>query len=130
MDSKNNILFGYSHNSTFYGSGVIISEDRGETWSDFYETNDECKSMTSLNDTMYVAGGHSVVMSADYGQSWIHIDESLSGYKSIEGIAVDPVFHNIFVGTWGSGVLRSTDNGSSWQLNGFNDWLVFSLFSA
>ncbi len=129
VDSKDNILIGYCHTYPFVGSGVKISEDNGENWTDFYKTNDECKCITFLNDIIYVAGGHSVALTADYGISWLHIDDSLEAYNSIEGIAIDPVSHNIFLSSGGTGIICSKDHGSSWQWNGLDYRNVYPLLS-
>lgn len=76
------------------------------------------------DDTIFI-GGDSLYISRDKGQSWIQV--SPAGQK-IEITALIKVNDIIFLGTYGSGVFISTNDGNYWQP--FNNGLgAFALYA-
>jgi len=116
-----------------YPRGVFLSTDYGLTWAQAGSGSSdlEVKSITmgpgaGPGETNLFAGTtDGVFLSTDNGTSWTLVDTTMSE-KELSCIAAfadssDPsgvVKTYLFAGTWGEGVFRSTDYGSSWtQMN-------------
>ncbi len=109
--------------------GVFLSTDHGATWAQAGSgaSNLEVKSLAmgpgaAPGETYLFAGTtRGVSLSTDNGTSWSVVDTTM-GSKELSRIdafadSSDPsgtVKTYLFAGTWGEGVFRSTDYGSSW----------------
>lgn len=105
-----------------YSVGVFRSSDNGNSWTKVnqglgsYYT--QCLGIDQ-NNNIYVGTDQDLYFSSDLGLNWsyIDIDGAISGNTyDVTALLVDG--SNIFVGTSGSGIFASTDNGVSWaQVN-------------
>ncbi|MBN1261058.1 MAG: DNRLRE domain-containing protein [Anaerolineae bacterium] len=67
---------------------------------------------------VYAGTNQGVYRSSDGGETWFPGNGGLGGYGDlvISGLAIDPVDSNtLVIGTWGYGLLKSTDGGSNWS---------------
>ncbi len=120
------------------GNGALLSTDRGTSWSavnnGLTTNNSGTHSVFALavtpngaGDTNLFAGTDNdggVFRSTNNGTSWTEVDSGLTNtYYGIFGTPTVNVFTitsgiggtNIFAGTHGLGVFRSTNNGTSWS---------------
>ena len=96
--------------------GVYKSEDNGDNWSAAGLTGTDVRSITAMQDTLYVGTLNSgIYKSTDWGANWVSINNGLgssSGFRAME-CKGDIVFA---AGPIGTGVYRSTDFGANWAL--------------
>jgi ligand-binding sensor domain-containing protein len=103
-------------------SGIRRSTDDGRTWTDasggLRFAQGSISTITALAATgtqVYAilgATGSRVFVSANQGQSWEPVNNSLPSQLQTTSLAV--VGSNVFAGALGSGVFRLTDNTQSW----------------
>lgn len=76
------------------------------------------------DDNIFI-GGDSLYISRDKGENWV---ASAPSGKTIEVTALLKVNDIIFLGTYGSGVLISTNDGNTWQPynNGLGDYALYA----
>jgi photosystem II stability/assembly factor-like uncharacterized protein len=106
------------HVIAWTSSGFYRSANNGDDWSSIVdpllEDVQKAALATSPSGDVLLATSRVLLRSRDKGLSW----KIASGMFPIEvspsGIAVDSK-GNIYITTWGSGVLRSADNGSTWE---------------
>lgn len=104
------------------GSGVAISNNRGESWFSASEgLASGVNAFALLNDKVFAATGYGVYVSTNSGTSWSRSDTGLSLglFPGVSAITVCD--SNIFIArSWLisnynlSGILYSTDEGISW----------------
>jgi hypothetical protein len=117
-----------SQNSLIAGSmgGAYISPDNGSTWTfvSFGRTGGTVKALV-VSGTSLFAGtdGEGVFRSRDNGMSWMAVDSGLT-FKDINAFAVSG--GNLIAGSSG-GILRSTDDGTSWTYLGLQFNIVTAL---
>ena len=83
-----------------------------------------------IGTNLFAGGGLGVFRSTDNGTSWLHVSSGLTyfntstGQIATAGVRAFAVLPdgiggmNLFAGTWGGGMYRSTNNGSTWtQVN-------------
>ncbi len=83
-----------------------------------------------VGSSLFAGGGLGVFRSTDNGTSWLHVSSGLTyfntstGQIATAGVRAFAVLSdgiggmNLFAGTWGGGMYRSTNNGSTWtQVN-------------
>jgi ligand-binding sensor domain-containing protein len=94
------------------GGDVLRTSDNGDTWATVGLPGSTVHSITvNSGDEIYAGVVMALFRSADMGYSW---SLSLSLYPtSVISSAIDASGH-IFLGTDGSAIFRSTDNGASW----------------
>ena len=105
FDSYDNVYVGT-------GTGIYMSMDNGDTWS-AYGMNDSGIAAIAFNDSGYVFAGtsYAVYRSIDNGATW----DQLPTGGGTRTVTVAPNGF-IFAGCWeNAGILRSTDNGDSWE---------------
>ncbi|MBE9508544.1 MAG: hypothetical protein IMY86_10885, partial [Chloroflexi bacterium] len=73
----------------------------------------------STNPSIVYAGtNQGIYRSADGGENWEPRNGGLGGYGDlvITGLQIDPIDpQTLVIGTWGYGLLRSTDSGANWS---------------
>jgi len=105
----------YSDGTTVYAGtnyGVYFTNDIGEPWFSI-GPQDEIMSIITAGNNIIAGSGASygIWITSNMGQTWAHP-------SGIDNQSVYSLCRNdnyLFAGTWGSGVFRSSDNGSSWQ---------------
>jgi hypothetical protein len=108
------------------GAGVFKTSDAGMTWSPANEglTARDVFALTfdASAATLYAGTQLGVSASTDGGRSWTDL---LTGV-AVRSLAVDPLVPAVLY-AGGSGVLKSTDAGASWNKTGLNGAVVNSL---
>ena len=114
------------------GSGIFISEDNGQTWTNSnegFETDVHVsKILVSPYDSSIVYAttqgatefqektgkGHGVFISKDYGKSWKKINKGLETLEA-NTISIDPNNKNVlYLGTDDDGLYKSVNSGDTW----------------
>lgn len=94
---------------------VFRSTDHGSTWTassnQFTISNKGSLAFDVARTTVYLVTESGLFSSADKGSNWTSVS-SLSG-GNVYGVTVN-ASNNIFVGSYGSGVWVSTDQGATW----------------
>ena len=108
--------------------GLLRSTDGGETWGFYGNVN--VSFFTLVTDpasatTLYAGNisGAGIYKSTDGGAHWVAINNGLPANQGATGalplvlcLAVDPAHSTtLYAGTYGNGLYRSTDGGSSWS---------------
>lgn len=112
-------LYIHRNGTLFAGTvrkGLYRSHDGGENWMPSGEglANDQIASMTAGPDgSIYVGTGAGVFVSRDGGRHWDTANKGLE-IVLVRSIVATPS-GSLFIGTAGNGLLRSHDNGQSWQ---------------
>ena len=117
INEGDSIFAGYYPYSTFLDGGVSISHDNGETWADFHKNDRGSWDMNLFNSAYYIVDDRSIAKSLDKGETWHELRSGLEDVR-LRTIAIDQTNGFLFVGSWGNGVYRSTDNGLTWSWNG------------
>jgi photosystem II stability/assembly factor-like uncharacterized protein len=65
--------------------------------------------------SVYAGGPRGLFASANGGRTWSRVLTLRKAVSRVTAIALDPVRANVlYVGTWGSGVMKSDDGGQTW----------------
>lgn len=106
-------------------AGLFRSRNDGENWTRIHEHNDLRTIAINSVGFVYTGAGNTIFRSTDNGDSWI---ENQIANADIRVIAINSNDH-IFVGSWGSGIFRSTEDGNTWQQinSGLSNTNVLSL---
>ena len=106
------------------GGGVFRSTDNGTNWtgvSTGLPSNSRVRSIISIGSNTFAGTDSGVYISANDGGNWAQVNSGLTN-KSIWAFAVMPNGSggtDLLAGTWGGGVFRSTNNGTSWTATAF-----------
>jgi len=135
-DPANYEITGFAFNSagdvyvSLVINGVIYSTDEGDTWNDIGDGLESSAWSIAINsdDDIFVGSGESIYFRAHDAAEWIMLD-TYAGYGQIDGLHIqtdDDIFasrmalhaknadsDNTF--PWGCSLLRSIDNGVSWE---------------
>jgi Uncharacterized protein related to plant photosystem II stability/assembly factor len=108
--------------------GLLRSTDGGESWSGYGNVSDSFFTLVTdptSSTTLYAGNiaGTGVFKSTDSGAHWTTINNGLPTNQGatgalplVLGFAVDPSRPtNLYAGTYGNGLYRSTDGGLSWS---------------
>ena len=101
-----------------FGSGVARSLDGGATWSSsragLLNTFVRCLAVRPQHpDSVYCGTNDGVFLSVDGGVTWKQL---LSTSASVRTLAIHPIrTGTIYAGTYGSGVYKSLNAGTSWS---------------
>ena len=108
---------GFAHDRTIIAgtsSGLYCSTNRGKSWtaSDLNCGFAEITSLASISDSSYVAIADeaSLYRSTDFGQAWMNINVPASSIQTVNA------GRNIIVITTDEAILRSDDQGESWEV--------------
>ena len=119
--------------------GVFISSDGGLHWTDKdtgFTQSANC--FASIGGTVFAGTNDGVYSSGNNGINWNACNNGLSysNYDSIYGhapqvVRLHAVGKNLFAGTTGEGIFRSTDEGTSWSEvdSGLNSLDIYGLAS-
>ncbi|MDQ3021245.1 MAG: hypothetical protein M3R36_11860 [Bacteroidota bacterium] len=112
------------------GEGVSVTSDGGNTWSpangDFFG-NVTVNTIAFNGTTMFAGTIWGIYRSTNSGANWINVSSTGHG-AGVEKIII--LNNIIFAATYGRGVKKSTDNGTTWEFsnNGLgNDRTVNTL---
>ena len=106
-DADGNILAGT------WGGNIYRSADGGLNWEKINESMTVgfiWSIVVDSSNTIYVGTEQGVYYSSDEGANWIHT--SLND-KDVRALGIDPD-GNLYAGTWGLGIYKSTDGGATW----------------
>lgn len=106
-ENNNQLLAG-----SLYGK-IYKSIDNGTNWKAINETMQvhSIWSVITKNNSIFAATEQGVFVSENNGDLWVNC--GLTG-KDVRAIAFDNS-GNLYAGTWGAGVFKSSDNGSTWE---------------
>ncbi len=96
-------------------NGVYFSANDGEKWEKIdHDFEGSVLDVSITNSNFYAATPNHLWLSTNYGKNWQFIDKGIDFNNfSIEKIAV--LDSNIFIGTRGNGLYKSSDNGNVWE---------------
>ncbi len=112
-------------------ASVYLSNDNGTSWDEVNSGMPEVEVLClGVMGTNLFAGtyGRGVFFSEDYGNSWTEVNSGIR--PDAEVLRLVASGNKIFAGSrWGGRVIRSTDNGASWQpiFTGLPHFMEFSL---
>jgi len=101
-----------------WDGGLLISDDAGETWQQFYSTNVVDMAIDSYNEKLFLLGKWGEInISTDRGITWRTIRSSNDSEHTV--IKIDPTnSQRIYVGSFNLWVSR--DDGTSWERKPFD----------
>jgi len=119
----------FSNDTTIYAgtnSGVYYTNDIGDPWFSI-GPDDWIYSLIKAGNNLVAGSGSAkgIWISSDLGANW----SNASGMENQSVYALCKNDNYIFAGTWGSGVFRSGDKGSTWQKVGLEGEPVQAVFS-
>jgi len=98
--------------------GLFQSTDNGDTWENIGFANTDKRSLAKNSQDVIYLGSAAYPMgfhrSSDYGSTW----QSFLSNQCVQSLAVDDndiVYANLFCYGWGGGIVRSDDNGETWE---------------
>ncbi|MFH1161892.1 MAG: T9SS type A sorting domain-containing protein [Candidatus Jorgensenbacteria bacterium] len=127
-DKKTNaILYGS-------GSGIFRSTDEGKSWTFVWSAGGGGCFLAKPDGSILGGMSYRITQSDDGGATWREIFYDPRPYFNVEELAMNPRTGSIFAGTAdtiGLGILRSTDDGKTWQQSngGLGDLHVWSVAS-
>jgi photosystem II stability/assembly factor-like uncharacterized protein len=97
------------------GGHIFKSMDSGSNWNSLDMTGDAMALDRAAPWTLYAGQQYGVYISSDYGASWIKPVNDLQ-YTAVRTLTIDPLSPLIvYAGTYGKGIFKSTDGGTSWS---------------
>jgi photosystem II stability/assembly factor-like uncharacterized protein len=97
-------------------SGSFRSTDNGANWTALESSlmSGKVYSAANIGTNKIVSTSGGLFYSTDNGKTWIRVEthNDIGGY-SVTALAVGG--NDLYAGTYGKGVLRSTDNGANWS---------------
>lgn len=106
--------------------GIFLSTDMGATWTpaDNGLTNFNVSDIAVYGTNLFAGTNSGLFLSTNNGANWVS-----AGFTNISINPITVLDTNIFVGTWGFGVFRSTDGGTTWTQvnNGLTDSLIYDF---
>ncbi len=132
-ESSSILVFDAQHITVSTGSGIILSEDAGNTFNYVLDSPIEITSFTKLSSTEGYALGGALYKTVNQGNSWEEI--SICGSNYFYNLNKQD---NVLVVSHSRGICSSQDLGANWtnyqhgiefhysMIFSFNDYLVFS----
>ncbi len=121
VDSRDNLFVGTFHQDLERGptGGIFRSTDNGETWFHIQQGLPDAHIndlQVNSNDEIFAVTPNLILKSIDDGETWqVILDDSTKQLDEFRLLAINSQDH-LFVGTFGSGILRSTDGGANWTV--------------
>ena len=119
----------FSNDTTIYAgtnTGVYYTNDIGDPWFSIGPEDWIFSIITAGNNIVAGSGSDKGIwITSDLGQNW----SQASGIDSQSVNALCKSENYLFAGTWGGGVFRSDNNGSSWQKVGLDGEPVQAVLS-
>ena len=107
-------------------SGLYVSPDNGSTWNFSYGANLEFRSIYVRNGQVYAASwGGGVFVSDNNGVTWTNLNDDIVGIPFTSVVVTSS--NNIILGSFDSGIYKSTDNGASFYSVPIDYRFVWSL---
>jgi photosystem II stability/assembly factor-like uncharacterized protein len=116
------------------GAQLFKSADGGANWTT-PDPTPKAPPLSLLVDefgVLYAGTFQGLWKSTDGGESYVHLSPNLPDPNLlVSALAIDPADHDypgtVYAGTWGGGVLRSTDGGVTWSDLGLSGQGIVSL---
>ncbi len=101
---------------------IIKSYDQGGSWRTVYRIEDEVKKIviSPIDSRVIIVGsdGKGIFRSIDSGKNWQDLEDILKDYKEIKkfrDLVISADNGTVYMATY-YGILKSSDNGTSWQI--------------
>ncbi len=116
-------LLSYSEgdNDDRWGSGLMRSTDKGNSWKDVSNFYSNLRGVVSVNNYLFGAGDDSVYKSSDQGLKWSSCKTGIDSldllersYSQIEKIHSNGTDY-LFLRDFHNGIYRSSNYGESWE---------------
>jgi photosystem II stability/assembly factor-like uncharacterized protein len=120
------------HNSYIFANtwsnGVYRTSDNGDNWEAANNgmTSGGGWDMLSYGSYLFCSNGYGVYRSIDDGDNWTQVN---NGLTSTTAYRLAQSGSYIFVGTYVSGIFRSSNFGDSWEPAGLNNSTIYALTS-
>jgi ligand-binding sensor domain-containing protein len=110
-----------------YGGGVVLLTAGDSIWASVSTglNNDNINALLACDTDLVAETSSGIVLSTTEGANWISITPNLPANNYLSALGV--VGTDIFVGTNGAGVLRSTDEGTSWASAGLTNTPIYTF---
>jgi|GEM_PF-1397159 len=120
VNSVWSVAFGSNQNVAFastWGYGIFKSTDGGATWVSKNNgiTNGVVKSIAvspADDSIVYACAENGFCISTDGGENWMYL---MTGINASAVLVKPSDPQTIYLGTWGSGVYKTTDGGMTWN---------------
>jgi hypothetical protein len=98
------------------GGGVFRSTDNGASWTSLNNTraNVSVQSLATIGSNLFEGTTAGVFLSTDCGASWSSLNFFNTSVHTLAVISTDLYAGIYFYDSYGGGILRSTNGGSSW----------------
>lgn len=119
-----------SNGSRIYVAGandgrVYTSDNDGDTWTEITPDGmNDVRCLAASGSTVMAGGSDGMRISADEGASWVEPVLPPSN-DWIRALLIRE--NDLFAGTYGGGVFRSTDGGNTWTYSGLNGVYIETL---
>jgi hypothetical protein len=100
--------------ATAYGSGLYVSSDWGNTWTQSTQTTGNWENVSVSGDGMYALANISanVYRSIDWGNTWALV---ATAAKPVSKVSVSTNAQYMYFSAYGDKISRSTDFGVTWE---------------
>lgn len=98
-------------------AGLYMSKDSGSSWSKISNSKINDVKYSELYQTLFIALDRDIACTYDFGKVWYSREIAPQGLNSVTALSIDPASGMIIACNkgYGTGIYKSTDNGSSWS---------------